>query len=261
MAQAATILVTGSAGRIGRAVVAALKGRGCVVRGFDLVPTPGVDESMVGNLTDAQAVRRAVEDVEVVIHLAATPDDDDFMTRLLPNNFVGVYHVLESARLAGVRRLVLASSGQVAWHQRERGPWPIGVNDPPTPRFWYAAGKLFLEGAGRALAEGYGMSVIVARLGWCPRTPEHVQELAATPWGPDVYLSPNDAGRFFACAALAPADVRFAIVYATSRPLHTLTYDLEPARQLLGYEPQDVWPLGMEGIDGLTAPRASAPPL
>ena len=34
---------------------------------------------IVGDLTDAAAVRRAVEGAGTVIHLAATPDDDDFL--------------------------------------------------------------------------------------------------------------------------------------------------------------------------------------
>src|SRR5437868_6212819 len=90
------VLVTGSAGRIGRAVVRELTARGHRVRGLDLVPTPGADTSLVGSITDAAVVRRAVEGAQAVVHLAATPDDDDFLTKLLPNNVVGVYHVLEA---------------------------------------------------------------------------------------------------------------------------------------------------------------------
>jgi uronate dehydrogenase len=243
-----TVLVTGSAGRIGRAVVAELQARGRPLRCFDRVPTPGVPDAVVGDLTDAAAVRRAVEGAGTVIHLAATPDDDDFPTQLMPNNVLGVYHVLESARLAGVRRLVLASSGQVVWWQRQRGPWPIKADDPPTPRGWYAATKVFLEAAGRTCADAHGMSVIVVRLGWVPRSREHVEELTALDWAKDVYLSPADAGRFFACAVEAPADLRFAVVYATSRPLRASLYDLDTAKQLLGFEPRDQWPQGIEGF-------------
>jgi nucleoside-diphosphate-sugar epimerase len=240
------ILVTGSAGRIGQAVVRELKAQGLNLRGFDLAPTPGINDSVVGNISDAEAVRRAAQGVQTLIHLAAIPDDDDFLTKLLPNNIIGAYNILEAARLAGVKRLVLASSGQVVWWQRFSGPLPIGADALPSPRGWYAAGKLFLEGAGRAYAETHGLSVIAARLGWCPRNREHVEELARTDWGPDVYLSPRDAGRFFACAALAPADIRFAVVYACSRPLRQVVYDPEPAKRLLGYEPFDTWPEGVE---------------
>jgi nucleoside-diphosphate-sugar epimerase len=242
------VLVTGSAGRIGQAAVAALQAGGHAVRGFDRVPTPGVTDAVVGDLTDAAAVARAVAGAAAVIHLAATPDDDDFYTQLLPNNIVGVYHVVEAAHRAGVRRLVLASSGQVVWWQRFTGPLPIGADVQPTPRSWYAATKVFAEAAGRAFAEGHGLSVIAVRLGWCPRTREHVEELARTDWGPDVYLSPGDAGRFFACAVEAPADLRFAVVYACSRPVREMFYDLGPAKELLGYEPQDTWPQGVDWI-------------
>jgi uronate dehydrogenase len=240
------VLVTGSAGRIGQAVVQELKARCQMVRGYDLLPTPGADESFVGDVSDAGALGRAMQGTGALVHLAAIPDDDDFLTKLLPNNIVAVYHVLEAARLAGVRRIVLASSGQVAWWQRFTGPLPIRVDAPPTPRAWYAVAKVFLEAAGRAYAESHQMSVIAARLGWCPRTPEHAAELAATEWGPDVYLSPGDAGRFFAQAVAAPADLRFAVVYACSRPPHSETYDLKPAKDLLGFEPQDTWPQGIE---------------
>jgi nucleoside-diphosphate-sugar epimerase len=242
------VLVTGSAGRIGRAVVAELQSRRRPVRGFDRAPTPGLDDSIVGDLTDPKTISRAMEGVGILIHLAATPDDDDFLTQLLPNNVVAVYHVMETARRAGVRRLVLASSGQVVWWQRTKGPLPIRVDTPPTPRSWYAATKMFLEGAGRAFAEGHGLSVIVVRLGGCPRTREHVEELRQFEWGPDVYLSPADAGRFFACAVEAPDHVRFAVVYATSRPLRASPFDLEPAKRLLGFEPRDQWPDGIEAI-------------
>ena len=85
----------------------------------------------------------------------------------------------------------LASSGQVVWYERFHGPWPIGVDVQPTPRYWYAAAKVFLEAAGRAFAEKFDMSVIAVRLGWCPRTKEQVEEITASDWAKDVYLSPE----------------------------------------------------------------------
>ncbi len=250
MSATQTVLVTGSAGRIGRAVVRELKARGHRVRGFDRVPSPGADESLVGDLANGAAVHAAASGATALVHLAATPDDDDFFSQLLPNNIIGVYHVMEAARAAGIRRVVLASSGQVVWWQRFNGPLPIRVDDPPTPRSWYACAKLFAEGAGRAFAEGHGMSVIAARLGWCPRTPAHAQELADHEIGPDLYLSPHDAGRFFACAVEAPLDLRFAVVFAFSKPIHKTYHDPVPARELLGYEPRDVWPEGIEEVTG-----------
>src|SRR5260370_10811343 len=199
------VLVTGSGGRIGRAVVAELQTVGRPVRGFDQVATPGLADMVVGTLTCEADVVRAMQGVHAVVHLAATPDDADFLAEIVPNNIIGVYHVLEQAQAAGVKRLVLASSGQVTWYQRFRGPWPIGVDVQPTPRYWYAAAKVFLEAAARAFAEKFGMSVIAVRLGWCPRTNEQAEDITASDWAQDVYLSPGDAGRFFAAPATPPA--------------------------------------------------------
>jgi hypothetical protein len=105
---------------------------------------------------------------------------------------------------------------------------------------------VFLEAAGRAYAEAHDMSVLAVRLGWCPRTADHAAELGRTDWGPDVYLSPRDAGRFFACAVDPTAEVRFAVVYACSRHVHQAMYDMRPAKDLLGYEPRDTWPEGLD---------------
>jgi len=241
-----SVLVTGSSGRIGQAVVAELSRRGHRVRGFDRIPTPGLPECVVGDLCDCDSLERALRGIECVIHLAATPDDADFLTELMQNNIAGLYHIMESARAAGVRRLVLASSGQVNWWQQQRGPWPIRLEDSPTPKYWYAATKMFMEAIGRGFAETHGMSVIIARLGWCPRTAEQVAEIAGSEWSQDVYFSPGDAGRFFACTVEASDDVRFATVYAASRPVHRERFDMASARELLGYEPQEQWPQGIE---------------
>ena len=91
----------------------------------------------------------------------------------------------------------------------------------------------------------HGISVITARLGWCPRTPAQVAEIAAAEWAQDVYLSPGDAGRFFACAAEAPESVRHAVVYATSKPVWRERLDLEPASRVIGYAPEEMWPEGI----------------
>lgn len=238
------VLVTGSSGRVGRAAVAELLRRGHIVRGFDLTPTRGLADCVIGTLADRAALDRAMENVECVIHLAATPDDDDFLASLLPNNIVGLFHTMEAARFAGVRRMVVASSGQVNWWQQFTGPFPIRPEDPVSPKAWYAATKMFMESIGRTYVEMHGMSVIVARLGWCPRTPEQVAEIAASEHFRDVYFSPGDVGRFFACCVEAAESVRHAVVYGVSRAILQAKFDLSSAEKLLGYVPQESWPTG-----------------
>ena len=235
-----TVLVTGSSGTVGSAVVAELQRRGHTLRGFDKVPAIEPRDMTCAALLDRRALNIAMTGVDCLVHLAATPEDDDFFTQLVPNNIAALYCVMESARGAGVRRIVLASSSQVNWWRQMRGPFPIREDEPVTPRGWYAASKMFAEAIGCAFAEAHGISVIAARLGWCPR-PNQEREFGEAEWAPDVYLSPGYAGRFFACCVEAPESVRHLTVNATSKPVGTARFDLTVAKEVLGYEPQDTW--------------------
>jgi nucleoside-diphosphate-sugar epimerase len=252
------ILVTGSAGRIGRAVVAELVGRGHHVVGCDLAPTPGLppERSFVASLGDVEALRRAAAGAEAIIHLAATPDDaryprgaapddgDNFLTELVPNNVVGPYQVLEAARVLKVPRVILASTGQVIAGHLLAGHIPVTPDVSFRPRYLYACTKVFLESLGQVYAREHGIAVLAVRLGWCPR-PGQEEEFRQSSFGRDVYLSPGDAGRFFAAAVEAPTLPLFAVVYASSRYVNTQMYDLSSARELLRWEPRDKWPEGM----------------
>ena len=241
------VLVTGSAGVMGRYVCRQLMANGHFVRGFDLRPSDA-SEAIVGNLVDAAALADAARDIDCIIHLAAFPDDADFTKRLVPNNVIGLYNACEAAKQSEtVSRLVLASSDEVIYGL----PWrqqPICLEDGVYPENHYALLKLYAEQMGQMYHRLHGLSVVAVRLGWLPRTAEHLEKLENDPLFHTHYLSGDDAGRFFACSVEAPGDQigRFAIVFATSKPPAgtTIGFDLEPARRLLGFEPKDTYPAG-----------------
>ena len=233
------ILVTGAYGAVGRPVVRALKADGHDVRGFDR--DAGEFVTHRGDLTDAAAVREAVEGVEVVIHLAACPDVADFVTELVPANVIGLYHVLEACREAGVKRVSVASTLRVAGR---RGPGTAKVEDR-APRDFYALTKLWAEEMAAMYARRHGMDVLAARIGWLPRHQRAMDDIRRHDGGPAVYLSHDDAGRFF--AAFARSDFKgFRVAYAVSRPPAGVADALDPAaaREAIGYEPRDVFPGG-----------------
>jgi uronate dehydrogenase len=252
------VLVTGSAGRVGRAVVRSLTEKGYAVTGLDRGPTRGLpaERSFVGSLTDTDLLRRATDGARCVIHLAATPDDarfprgpapddrDNFLSDLLPNNIVGTYQVMEAARRAGARRVILASTGQVIDGHLRAGRIPVNVDMVPQPRYLYACTKVFLEAIGHVYGRQHGMEVLAVRLGWCPRDAGQVEEIRQSEFGKDVYLSPADAGRFFVAAIAAAELPSYSVVYVTSRPAQRIVYDLSETTRLTGYVPQDSWDTG-----------------
>ncbi|MCC7204029.1 MAG: NAD(P)-dependent oxidoreductase [Phycisphaeraceae bacterium] len=250
------VLVTGSAGAVGKTVCAELLRRGHTVRGFDLKTTPGVTESQVGSIVDLGAIQRAMAGMEAAVHLAAQPDVGDFATAIMPNNYLGLYHVLEAAREGKLRRVVLASSIQIAnaLHRREG---MIRVEDGVGPTNHYALSKVVAEEMGRMYARLHGLSVLAVRLGWMPRdraSTEHV----GSGGGRNLYISPGDAGRCFACCAEAGLDGRpgtagepigregghYGVLFAIGRPVDRTVFDPEPARLVAGYEPLDQFPQG-----------------
>jgi nucleoside-diphosphate-sugar epimerase len=234
------VLVTGSAGAIDIPVCRELARRGHVVRGFDRVPSPDVEDSLVGEIEDAGAVERAVRGVDSVVHLAAYPNDADFHTLIGPN-VLGLYHVMNAARHAALRRVVLASSVQTVMGKGRQFSTPYSV-DESSPGNHYALTKVWAEQMGAMYARVWGMSVIAARVCWMVRSPAEAARMLERQASAH-YLSRGDAGRFFACAIEAEHS-GFSVLYATG-PDGGERVDLERSRRLIGYEPQDRWPEGL----------------
>lgn len=230
------ILVTGAAGMIGRVVAAALR-PGRTVRTFDRAPLPDTaPDHVVGDLADRAAVDRAMPGVHTVVHLAACPSmDAEFMRDLLKPNVEGLWHMLDAARTAGVRRFVFASSCNVAFGAKDLAqlkPDTLHVLNP------YGATKAFGEILGRWFHDTYGMEFLAVRIGYF-RNVEADPGLALN-WLRRIWLGPRDCGRFFQLAVDAPP-FGYGIVYACSKNAENYL-DLTTARQLLGYEPEETTP-------------------
>lgn len=164
-----TTLVTGGAGFIGSAVARALIARGDDVRIFDNFLTgskmniPTGAEVVEGDLRDAEAIRDACRDVEVVFHQAAIRSvpksvDDPFSTTSC--NVLGTLNALVAAEQSGVRRFVYASSSSV---YGDRSDGIQREDDPPRPRSPYAASKLAGEYYCGVWTELKGLSTVSLR--------------------------------------------------------------------------------------------------
>jgi uronate dehydrogenase len=240
------VLVTGSTGAIGLPLTRHLAARGHTVRGLARRATPGLADAVVGDLADRDAVRRAVEGMDTVVHLGAYPNPADFIDVLLGPNVIGLYHVCEVAAELGVKRLVLASTVQVITGH-PMSDRAVRVEDGPRPVNHYALTKAWAETAGDMYARVHNLSVISVRIGWLPRNTDEARRLAASPHGTRVFFSHDDSNRFFERCVESPnpAPGTSVVLQATSIPVGPARMDLSLAREVIGYEPRDTWPEGL----------------
>lgn len=145
-----SILVTGSSGHLGEALVRTLRERGRDVRGLDIQPSPHTDA--VGSIADPGLVRDCLEGVESVIHAAtlhkphiATHSKQDFVE----TNVRGTLNLLEQSVASGVKVFVFTSTTSAFGSalRPARGEPAVWVTESlrPVPRNIYGVTKLAAE--------------------------------------------------------------------------------------------------------------------
>lgn len=156
------VLVTGGSGFIGQHLVAALHRRHDVVRVLDLQPPPTglLAEFVEGTILDPHDVRRALDGIDTVFHLAAishlwTANPADF-ERV---NQHGTELILAAARERGVRNIVHCSTEAILFpYRRGETKSPQRAEDMPGP---YTRSKFMAEQAARDAAAD-GLRVVIA---------------------------------------------------------------------------------------------------
>lgn len=271
------VLVTGAAGRIGRAALGLLSASGPV--NALVLKDPGdlpADLVVEGDATDPQAVAAALKGADAVIHLAAIPTPEhEPAERVFAVNTQSTFTVLEQAGRAGVRRVCVAGSqadSGLPFAARDLHPAyvPVDGDLPSQAEDPYALAKLVDGQTARMMARRHAMAVVVLRLpfvgGLDGRLRDAAVRCAADPstqarslW---AYLETRDAAR--ACALALEVDRQGAhpvLVAAPEtmagepteelmrhyhpptelrRPLpgRTVPYDLSAATDLLGFVPE-----------------------
>ena len=167
-----TFLVTGGAGFIGSHIAEALVRRGDRVRVLDNLSTghlanlDGFREPIdfiEADITDAEAVARAVAGVDCVFHEAALASVPRSIEQPLATHaacVTGAVILLDAARRAGVRRVVYAGSSSAYGDQPTCSKRETDLPAPISP---YAAAKLATEQYCRAFTATYGLETVVLR--------------------------------------------------------------------------------------------------
>lgn len=228
-----TLLLTGAAGTLGRALAPTLRTLCAQLRLSDLAGPlatlalePG-DDARACDLADATAVGRLLQGVDAVVHLGGVSVEGPFAP-ILAANLAGATHLYEAARRAGTRRVVFASSNHVSggYAQGET----VHVNDPPRPDGFYGASKLYGEGLAALYFHRYGIQSVCLRIGSATPTPVDARALA-------TWLSLRDLAQLVRCALTAP-DVGCTVAYGCSRNTRRWWPD-DDTWARLGYAPQD----------------------
>ncbi|WP_331272624.1 NAD-dependent epimerase/dehydratase family protein [Motilibacter deserti] len=223
-------VMTGAAGGIAQALRPGLRDLVGRWRLLDSRPVPDGDahgdESRVVDLRDRAALIEAVRGATGVVHLGGLASEAD-REDIVEVNVLGTAHVLEAARQAGARRVVLASSNHATgfYGVDER----IGPGAPPRPDSFYGVSKVAGEALGSLYVDKFGLEVACIRIGHFAERPETARDLS-------IWISPRDTVAAFS-AAMTFADLRFSVFYGVSANTRGW-WDIEPGRRI-GYEPRD----------------------
>jgi nucleoside-diphosphate-sugar epimerase len=253
------VLITGAYGLVGNAVYERLSGL-AAYQTYGMVrriqPSARVDTSRfraiaparlrVADLEDLAAMRAAVSGMDVVVHMAADSDGRASWESILRSNIIGTRNVFEASRLAGVRRVVFASTNQVIFGYRAVEPYrallegrhedlpadytPIRHDQPVRPPNEYACSKVFGEALAHVYAHTHGMSCICLRIGWVTTDDR--------PAHPSLWCSRRDIVQLVERCIQAPESLRFDVFFGQSDNRYNLV-DISHPREVLGYAPVD----------------------
>jgi UDP-glucose 4-epimerase len=242
------VLITGASGHVSKYVIEDLQRDHELVllsrrhpSELDPARSARTDAPFVrGDLNAPEDCRRAVEGVDVVVHIGANNwlGPDTFR-----NNTVGTYNLLEAMRQAGVRRMVFASSNCALGHCAPvSGRFlpdrvPIDETHPSRVEDEYGLSKVVNEETLAAFARGHGIESFSLRLGWCWGPGEYRWrfekpfEPANHAGGFWCYVDMRDVAQAFRKALHAPAMPKAACVTAYINAADTMAD--EPTAELL----------------------------
>jgi UDP-glucose 4-epimerase len=163
------ILVTGSAGHLGEALVRVLRAQGREVAGLDLLDSPFT--TVAGPVTDRDVVRRCLAGVRAVLHVATLHKPhvgSHGRQAFVDTNITGTLTLLEEAVAAGVESFVFTSTtsafGRALTAQPGGAAAWITEDVVPVPRNIYGVTKTAAEDLCEIISRDAGLPVVVLRV-------------------------------------------------------------------------------------------------
>ncbi len=163
-------MITGGAGFLGAALANRLAADGHEVRVLDDLSSGDRDVLLPqvfftrGDVNNVPLLWSLLQDVDCVYHLAArvsVPQSVLYPRAYNEVNVGGTVSLMEATRDAGIRRVVLASSGAVYGNQPEQ---PVHENDIPNPDTPYAVSKWAAEQYLHTIGGLWGIETVALRI-------------------------------------------------------------------------------------------------
>ena len=162
------ILITGSAGHLGDALVRVLSEDGHETVGLDILPSPST--SVVGSVADRETVRACMAGVDAVLHAATLHKPhvgSHSRQAFVDTNVTGTLTLLEEAVAAGVGRFVFTSTTSAFGRALTPPPgapaaW-ITEDVVPIPRNVYGATKTAAEDLCELVHRDHGLPCLILR--------------------------------------------------------------------------------------------------
>lgn len=234
------ILVTGAGGYIGRIVARELS-IDHQVRGVDMRPVEGLEDSRTIDLNDYQALSDSLEGVDGIAHLAwpmrayegYTPVEHTDLGAGVRN----LYLLLKAAVDRGIKRFVFQSTINITGLSWDN--WRVTEDELPRPGTGrYTLGKAVAEELCRGFAREHDITIAVIRFGGVFTLEEPGYESAA----PDKHGVPSscverrDIAQAYHLALTKPLPSRFEVFHI----FHTRPGERFPttkAQTVLGFKP------------------------
>ncbi len=221
------ILITGAAGDVGQRITPLLRAVYREVVLSDIKTPAGLapgEPFIQADLADMAQVQAAVAAIDGIVHLGGFSVEGPWET-ILNANIIGCYNLFEAARIAGVKRIVFASSNHAVGFYPRSQTIPPDVTTRPDSR--YGVSKAFGEALGAMYAMKHGMAVTCLRIGNVNERPLDTRRLA-------IMLHPADLVQLIRIGFEHP-DIRFEVLYGASDNKRAW-WDNSRAREL-GYRP------------------------
>ena len=162
------ILVTGSAGHLGEALVRVLSGQEHEVTGLDVLKSPTT--TIVGSIADRTVVRQATAGVDAVVHAATLHKPhvgSHGRTEFVETNITGTLNLLEEAVAAGVSRFIFTSTtstfGRALTPDEHKPAAWVTEDVVPVPRNIYGTTKTAAESLCELIARDHGLPILILR--------------------------------------------------------------------------------------------------